>query len=71
LGSWQPEDCGWRRPVWAKISWTPISIEKKLGVVVCASHPSHGRKHKIGGSWSRQAWVKHETLSQNNQSKKE
>jgi hypothetical protein len=29
----------------------------------CACHPSHRRKHKIGGSWSRPGWAKNKTLS--------
>jgi hypothetical protein len=41
----------------------PISTEKKLGVVVCICHRSDSRKHKSGGSQSRPAWAKRETLS--------
>jgi hypothetical protein len=41
----------------------PISTEKKLGVVVCACHPSDSEKNKIGRLWSRSAWGKSETLS--------
>jgi hypothetical protein len=33
-------------------------------------HPNYIRNHKIGGSHSRLAKAKSETLSQNNQSKK-
>jgi hypothetical protein len=43
---------------------------KKLGMVVHACHPSYGRKLKIGGSESRPAWAKSESLSPNNQNKK-
>jgi hypothetical protein len=31
-------------------------------VVVGTCHPSDGGKHKIGGSWSKLAWTKSETL---------
>jgi hypothetical protein len=44
--------------------------EKKLGIVVCACHPSYCEKHKIGGSESRLVWTKSEILSPNHQSKK-
>jgi hypothetical protein len=37
--------------------------QKKLGVLVCACHPSYGEKHKIGGLKSRSTWAKSETLS--------
>jgi hypothetical protein len=47
--------------------WRPHLNEKqkkKLDVMVHACHPSNGRKHKIGGSPSRQfSWAKSETLS--------
>jgi hypothetical protein len=36
---------------------------KKLGMVVCACHPSYYRNHKIGRSYSRPAWAKSETVS--------
>jgi hypothetical protein len=36
---------------------------KKLSMVAWACHPSLGRIHKIGGSQSRPAWAKNETLS--------
>jgi hypothetical protein len=26
-----------------------LNGSKKVGLVVCASHPSYGKKHKIGG----------------------
>jgi hypothetical protein len=40
-----------------------ISMEK-AGVAACACHPSHSdRKRKMGGSWSRPAWAKSETLA--------
>jgi hypothetical protein len=44
----------------------------KLGMVVCACHPSENEKHKIGRSWSRPIWTKNETLSpKNNPNKKD
>jgi hypothetical protein len=48
---------------WGKKIVRPISMEKKLGVVAYACHPSHWRKHKIGELHSRPAWAKSETLS--------
>jgi hypothetical protein len=33
----------------------------KLDVVMHTYQPSKGKKHKIGGSWSRLAWTKSET----------
>jgi hypothetical protein len=46
------------------------SQQKKLGMVAYDCHPNYIRNHKIGGSHSRLAKAKSETLSQNNQSKK-
>jgi hypothetical protein len=31
--------------------------------MVHACHPSYSRKRDIGGSWSKLAWIKRETLS--------
>jgi hypothetical protein len=39
-----------------KISETPISTNKKLGVVQCTCHPSYAGA-QIGGSQSRSAWA--------------
>jgi hypothetical protein len=36
---------------------------KTLGLRECICHPGDSRKQKIGGSWSRLAWAKSETLS--------
>jgi hypothetical protein len=36
----------------------PHLNRKKLGMVVCVSNVSYGRKLKIGRSQSRQAWAK-------------
>jgi hypothetical protein len=33
----------------------PYLDGKKPEIVVCACHPSNGKKHKIGGLWSRLA----------------
>jgi hypothetical protein len=38
-----------------KVQETPISNNKKLGVVVYACHPSSGRKYKTEGLWSKPA----------------
>jgi hypothetical protein len=48
----------------------PHLNRKQLGVVACGCHPSDGRELKIGGSWSRLAWTKSETLSWETQHKK-
>jgi hypothetical protein len=44
-------------------------MEKKLGMVACTCHPTYrgkrkigGGKHKIGGSWTQQFWVKSDTV---------
>jgi hypothetical protein len=39
-----------------------ISTEKIAGIVAYICHPSDSGKHKIRGSWSRQAWAKSKTL---------
>jgi hypothetical protein len=41
----------------------PYLNGKKLGVVPHICHPSHGRRHKIGGLWSRLNWAKSEDTS--------
>jgi hypothetical protein len=41
----------------------PISLEKNLGIMVPTYHLSFFGKLKIGGSQSRVAWVKSDTLS--------
>jgi hypothetical protein len=38
-------------------------MEKMLGLMVHACHPSYSRKHKIEGSQSIPAWAKNVTLS--------
>jgi hypothetical protein len=37
-----------------------ISMEKKLGVMLCTCHPSYSEKPKIGGPWIvvQVAWAK-------------
>jgi hypothetical protein len=40
-----------------KSLWDPISMEKKLYVVVLTCHLSYCRKLKIGKLWSRLAWT--------------
>jgi hypothetical protein len=42
---------------------TPHFNGKRLGLVVCTSHPIYSRKCKIEGSQSRPAWAESETLS--------
>jgi hypothetical protein len=37
---------------------------KRVDTVVHASDARDRRKHKLGGSWSKPAWAKSETLSQ-------
>jgi hypothetical protein len=56
LGSSDWEDCGS-----SKKFGRPHLDGKKLGVVAHACHPSAGRKHKIGGPWSRPVRTKSET----------
>jgi hypothetical protein len=41
------------------------SQKKKLDVVALTCHPSDGRKHKTGESWSREDLVKSEMLFSN------
>jgi hypothetical protein len=41
----------------------PTSTENKLGMMAHTCHLSIGGKPKIGGSWNRPDWAKHETLS--------
>jgi hypothetical protein len=45
----------------AKKSQDPISMNR--GEVVRTYHPSDGKKHKIGGSWSRSTGAKSKTFS--------
>jgi hypothetical protein len=66
MGDWAWEEhCS--MPAWTKKKKknceTPNLNRKKLTVVMCTCHPSYGRKFKIGGSQSRLAWAKGETLS--------
>jgi hypothetical protein len=54
-------------------SWVPIMrphLIQYLIVVVHTCYPSNGKKHKIGSSWSRSAWLWRETPLKTNQSKK-
>jgi hypothetical protein len=43
--------------------WETPSQWKKLCMVACGCHLSNGGTHKIGGTQSRLAWAKRETLS--------
>jgi hypothetical protein len=45
-----------------KVCENPLSMEKNLGIVTYACHPSYRKQCKIG-SWSRLAWAKSKTLS--------
>jgi hypothetical protein len=40
-----------------------INGKKKLEMVAGVCHSSYSRKPKIGGLWSRPAWVKSKTLT--------
>jgi hypothetical protein len=59
---WEDHGC---RPVQIKEFAGYHLNGKELGVVVCTCHPNYNRKHKIGGSPSRWAGTKSETLSEN------
>jgi hypothetical protein len=42
---------------------TPISIEKKLGMVAYSHHPNNGGEKKIRRRLSRPTWAKNKPLS--------
>jgi hypothetical protein len=46
-----------------KSSWDTTSAGKTAGWVVYTYHPNNGRKHKMRGLWSWQAWQKERPTS--------
>jgi hypothetical protein len=71
LATWEVEIGKMAVPGWPgqNCLWDLISMENKLGVVACTSHPSNGKKLKIGW-WSKLAWDKARPCLQTIQSKK-